>query len=579
MARLAFVLWLLWGSVSVAVAEPAEAAQNRPLQRPSVESAEPLNTTRLACALGVLVLWMVISTWIERDSRLWGLRHRFWYWVCLSYGTLSGMLLLLLPLFYATVLMMLSSVLIPLGLYLRERREIGPLAPELPIHKLPVYWLAWSIQRCGFLPAALTRYALDPGLPVRILDPGSAALPLPRGSHQSANGRTVRRILYQAVIRKASDLILYPTEDAISVRMRLDGILHSLESLEPAAGRAVMNIIKVFSGLNVADKIHVQGGHLQVQVGERSVDLRVTTQNTSDGESVCLRLLDPAQSFRGLADLGLRDPLLSQVTAIVSQPQGLILCCGPTGAGKTTTLVNALKSLDLDQLHVITVEDPIEYRIPEARQLEVSSRTGQTFASVLADVLRQDPDVILIGEIRDSETAHTAFAAAETGHRVLTTVHANGLYAACSRLTDFGVSPARLARATSLILHQRLLRRLCPSCRESYRPEPGWEAVFSTNPSSRQIGTVQTLMRCPQTPPARCRCHGIGYYGRVGVFEALVLQAETRALIVRQLESGSGTFPDAHAAGTAPSEQMLGLLSTGETSIEEIRRVWTPDPS
>jgi len=578
MARLAIVLWLLWGSVSAAAAEPA-AAQDRPLPPPAVETAAPLNNTRLACAVGLFVLWMIISTWIERDSRLWGLRHRFWHGVCLSYGTLSGILLLVLPLFYATVLMMLASVLIPLGLYLRERRDIGPLAPELPIHKLPVYWLAWSIQRCGFLPAALGRYAVDPGLPVRILEPGPEGQPLLRGTHQSANGRTIRRILYQAVIRQASDVILYPTGEEVSVRMRLDGILHNLESLDPAAGRAVMNIVKVFSGLNVADKIHVQGGHLQVQVGQRIVDIRVTTQNTADGESVCLRLLDPARSFQGLADLGLREPLLSQVTSIVSQSQGLIVCCGPTGAGKTTTLVNALKSLDLDQLHVISVEDPIEYRIPEVRQLEISSRTGQTFANVLADVLRQDPDVILIGEIRDAETAQTAFAAAETGHRVLTTVHANGLYAACARLTDFGIPPARLARTTSLILHQRLLRRLCPSCRESYRPEPGWAAVFSESPSSRQIEKVQTLMRCPPTPPARCRCHGIGYSGRVGVFEALLLRAETRQLVVEQLESGSGKFTAAHAAGTAASEQMLKLLSTGETSIDEIHRAWIPDPS
>jgi type II secretory ATPase GspE/PulE/Tfp pilus assembly ATPase PilB-like protein len=542
-----------------------------------VESEDALNTTRLACGLGLFLLWIVASNWIERDSRLWGLRHRFWYWVCLIYGALSGVLLLMLPVFYAGCLMMLSSVLIPLCLYLRERQGVGPLTPELPVHKLPLYWLLWGIQQCGLLPAGLRRFALDPGLPVRILEADRSPHALPLGTHQSTNGRTARRILYQAVIRNASDLILYPTDDDVSVRMRLDGMLHALESLDPGTGRAVMNIVKVFSGLDVTDKLHVQGGNLQIQVGARRVDLRVTTQNTSDGESVCLRLLDPAQSFGGLSDLGLREPLLSRVTTTLTQPHGLILCCGPTGAGKTTTLVNALKSLNLDQLHVITVEDPIEYRIPAARQLEVSARTGQTFSNVLADVLRQDPDVIMIGEIRDAETAQTAYAAAETGHRVLTSVHANGLHAACARLTEFGIQPARLTRATSLIVHQRLIRRLCPNCREAYRPEPNWYGRFPGSPSSSQLQQVEMLMRCPRTSPAHCRCHGIGYFGRVGVFEVLRLHAENRDLIARHLESGAGQLPVSHPPGTSPTDQLLKLLATGETSLQEIHRTWSAE--
>ena len=575
MARLVLILWLLCGLNSVAAAQPSDtSATNVEPSSQTMDSADALNTQRLMCALALFVLWMLISSWIDHDSQLWGLRRPFWYWVCLIYGSLSGIVLLMLPVFIAGWLMMLSSVLIPLVLYVRERRGIGPLAPTLPIHKLPFYWLVWGMQQCGLLPTSLRRFVVDPGLPVRILDAHQGGPAWPIGTHQSLNGRTARRILYQAVVRNASDVILYPMEDGVSVRMRIDGILHALETLEPGTGQAVMNIVKVFSGLDVTDKLHVQGGHLQFQIAERVVDARVTTQNTSDGESICLRLLDPARSFNGLSDLGLREPLLARVKQALAQPHGLIVCCGPTGAGKTTTLINALKSLDLDQLHVITVEDPIEYRIPAARQLELSARTGQTFSNVLADVLRQDPDVIMIGEIRDAETAQTAFAAAETGHRVLTSLHANGLAAACGRLMDFGIQPTRLTRTISLILHQRLIRRLCPNCREAYRPDPNWISQLPGQPEASQLKQVKMLMREPRKKPRQCRCHGIGYYGRTGVFEVLELDSDNRDAIARQLESSAGHLSVPHPEQAAPGNQLLKMLATGETSLEEIQRTW-----
>lgn len=393
--------------------------------------------------------------------------------------------------------------------------------------------------------------------------PDTPGLPPAREPGDGDIARLVDGWLHQAVRERASDLHVEPFENALHVRLRVDGTLRAIACPDPRLAVPAISRLKVLADLNIAERRLPQDGRLRHVVDGRSVDLRVSTLPTRHGESVVLRVLDGESSRRGLEDLGLPDPVRAGFGAAIARPNGLVLVTGPTGSGKTTTLYGALRTLNTDDRKVITVEDPVEYELEGVMQVAVLPGIGRTFAATLRAMLRQDPDVILVGEIRDEETARVAVQAALTGHLVLATLHTNDAPGAVVRLADMGVERYLIAAALAGVLAQRLVRRLCPACRRARPPTPEERrrAAFDA--------AAGGLERCHE--PAGCdQCAESGYKGRFGLHEWLPVPGALRDLIA----AGAPTHDlrrAARAAGWVPlRETGLRAVEAGETALEEI---------
>ncbi|MDE3128608.1 MAG: Flp pilus assembly complex ATPase component TadA [Gemmatimonadota bacterium] len=364
--------------------------------------------------------------------------------------------------------------------------------------------------------------------------------------------RLVDELLADGVAVGASDIHIEPEERGIAVRHRIDGVLRGVRTLPLGIARPLVSRIKIVSGLDIADRLRPQDGRARVAVNGAAVDLRVSTLPASRGEKVVIRILDRRSALRSLDAMGFRAEERARIDALLDCREGLILVTGPTGSGKTTTLYAALQRLQQRSLNIVTVEDPIEYRIPGIVQVQVHERAGLTFASALRSIMRQDPDVLLVGEIRDRETAEIAIQASLTGHLVLSTLHTNDAASAVTRLADFGVAPYKIATAVKGVLAQRLVRRLC----ECARREPGPLAVAERVP-------------CP-------RCHGEGYRGRLAIVEVLVASAEFE----RRVADGAPTERLAECARRGGMRSLwesgMAHVGDGATSLDELRRVAAP---
>ena len=268
-----------------------------------------------------------------------------------------------------------------------------------------------------------------------------------RQAEESRSFMAAKELVYDAVLRRATDIHLEPTTEQLSVRYRIDGILHAAEPFDRPTGDAVINVFKVLSAMDISEKRKPQDGSFGAKLQARDLDFRVATSGSKAGEKLVMRILDNSAGITKLEDLGMRAKLVEQARGLVTQPHGMFLCCGPTGSGKSTTLYAALREIDRYQRNIITVEDPIEYHMDNITQMEVNTKAGQTFATSLRSILRQDPDVIMIGEIRDQETATIACQAANTGHMVFSTVHSNDAVTALFRLLDLGVEPFMISSA------------------------------------------------------------------------------------------------------------------------------------
>ena len=327
------------------------------------------------------------------------------------------------------------------------------------------------------------------------------------------------RILADAVRRRASDVHLEPLPDGLRVRFRIDGTLYEATSPPPDLADAIVSRIKVLARMDIAERRLPQDGMTQVETGGRTLDIRVSTVPVSDGERVVLRLLDRDNAWLPLDGLGMGEAVRSPFLELLSRPHGLVVVSGPTGSGKTTTLYSALSTLDSARRNILTVEDPVEYRLPSIGQIQVKPKIGLTFAAGLRHILRQDPDVILVGETRDPETAEIAVRAALTGHLVFTTLHTNDAASAVARLVDMGVEPYLLASCLRGVLAQRLVRRLCPHCSRPAAPTKAPRA----QPSSPQEAAV--LAGLPPgadvREPVGCPHCIEGRRGRLGLFEFL----------------------------------------------------------
>jgi type IV pilus assembly protein PilB len=369
------------------------------------------------------------------------------------------------------------------------------------------------------------------------------------------------QILFAAARLDASDIHVEPGPDEVRVRIRIDGVLRDYIGLPGWMKAPLLSRLKVLAQLDIAQQRMPQDGRIKARSRDGALDLRVSTLPTQYGEKIVLRVLGSSRA-PSLLDLGFSGEQLAAVDGMLHQPQGLVLVTGPTGAGKSTTLYSMLSRRQTPDINIVTVEDPIERRLPGITQSQVHDKTGASFARYLRAILRQDPDVIMIGEIRDAESAEIAFQAALTGHLVLTTLHANGTIEAIDRLLDIGVKPLMITSATNLVLAQRLARLICPNCRERYRPA---SAALQRLGIDDQ-GEFTRGRGCDQ-------CGQTGYRGRIGIFEVLRLTAELKQLI-RSHATDAALRAAARAGGTRwLRDDAAAKIRNGLTTVEEVLRV------
>ena len=375
--------------------------------------------------------------------------------------------------------------------------------------------------------------------------------------------RFVNSLITQGYKERASDIHIEPFETELIVRYRIDGILY--EALRPPhkSHAAIVSRLKIMAALNIAEKRLPQDGRFRVRIAGKDVDVRVSTLPTAFGERVVLRLLDHGSQVLQLEDIGLEADLLHQLDNMIRKSHGIFLVTGPTGSGKTTTLYAALTRLNNREKNIITVEDPIEYQLPGVGQIQVNAKIDLTFANGLRSILRQDPDIIMVGEIRDAETAEIAVQSALTGHMVFSTLHTNDAAGALTRLVEMGIEPFLAASSIVGIIAQRLVRQICPHCRESYRPSPNLLA----DAGLPDDGALYYRGRGCE------RCLGLGYRGRSGIYELLPVDEETRELLLARKDAA--TIKAAAQRKGMKSLRDAGLVkaAAGETTLEEILRV------
>jgi type IV pilus assembly protein PilB len=379
--------------------------------------------------------------------------------------------------------------------------------------------------------------------------------------------RFVNLLISQAIQDRASDIHMEPGEYDLGVRYRIDGVLHEMQRAPKNIQSGVISRLKIMSDIDIAERRKPQDGRMSVTHSGRKIDLRVATLPTVWGEKVVMRILDSSASQKSLDDLDLLERNLDAYQHSFSKPYGMILVTGPTGSGKSTTLYTTLHAVAKPEINVITVEDPVEYRMAGVNQVQVNPKAGLTFASALRSILRSDPDVVLLGEIRDHETAQIAIEAALTGHLVLSTLHTNDAPSAVTRLTEMGIEPFLVGSALDCVVAQRLARRLCERCRQPFDADA--KELASLNMGFTAKGPVPTLYR-----PGGCSsCSNTGYRGRIAIHEVMLVTEEIERLAVSRASS-------AEIGRVAREQGMITLredgwakAQLGHTSIEEILRV------
>jgi len=384
--------------------------------------------------------------------------------------------------------------------------------------------------------------------------------------------RLLNALLLQAVKERASDIHIEPYEKELDVRFRIDGVLHRVLMPPKIIQDALISRIKIMSNLDIAEKRLPQDGRIRLLLGGRDIDIRVSVIPTSHGERAVLRLLDRKQGLLGLWEVGFGKDDEKRLEEYLQKPDGIILVTGPTGSGKTTTLYAALNRIHTEEKNIITVEDPIEYQLKGVGQVHVNPKIGLTFASGLRSILRQDPDVIMVGEIRDLETAEIAMQASLTGHLVLSTLHTNDAPSALVRLIDMGIEPFLVASSLTTVLAQRLVRTICPHCKVSYEPSEVERTYF--HPSSL-IPHPSSFSLYRGTGCDRCK--GKGYFGRTGIFELLVIDNEIRPMITEKIDSQSIKNRAVSKGMKTLRQDGIEKVVEGITTLEEVLRVTQKD--
>jgi type II secretory ATPase GspE/PulE/Tfp pilus assembly ATPase PilB-like protein len=546
--------------------------------------------------------WIRTVWWVSLDCRVTKMPAGMWNSLIFGSGVLGLLIVWLLPIFWLSfpvlVLLYVAGSLTYVGLRNEkvepERRVLTPRHLRILANR----WLRLGLK--------IDQEQLDQPIPLRFIGKSADSREVDGSRVAQAQGsrgyQAALEMVYEAIQLGATDIHLEPTKEEMTVRYRIDGILQATSPFGRPMGDAVINIFKVLADLDITEKRKPQDGSFSAEVTEdkplkkrkssgnlpvlvaegerdkttRQIDFRVATAGSVTGEKLVMRILDKSRQLAGLAQIGMREKMREEVRGLVTQPHGMLIVCGPTGAGKSTTLYACLAEIDRYQKNVITVENPVEYHIDNVTQIEINPKAGKTFASELRSILRQDPDVIYVGEVRDHETAEIACQAAQTGHMVFTTLHANDTVTALGRLLDLGVQPFMVASAVSAILGQRLVRVLCPKCKQRYRPNPDM-----LRKANLPVDKITHFFRPPERPEMILRkgddvcpvCGGTGYRGRTGIFELLVMTDTIRALI-RENPNLNAIRAEAVKSGMKYlQEDGLRQVIEGRTSIQELLRV------
>jgi type II secretory ATPase GspE/PulE/Tfp pilus assembly ATPase PilB-like protein len=521
----------------------------------------------------IYLAWVRTCWWVDQDARELKLPTEIWNPLLFFCGLIGLVVIALVPWFWLSILLLLALYVVPAYAYANSRNQLVP-AEERVLTKR-------HFQELGHRYLRLKRPKVEQQerpLPIRFLSKSSRGeVDVKRVARveQSKGYKAALLMVYDAICLGGTDIHLEPTKEEMTVRFRIDGILQPSEPFPRATGDGVINIFKVLANLDITEKRKPQDGSFSAEVDDRTVDFRVATAGSVAGEKLVMRILDKERQVADLKRLGMREKMREHIDAIVTQPHGLFIAAGPTGAGKSTTLYACLGEIDRYQKNVITIENPVEYTIDNVTQIEINEKAGKTFASELRSILRQDPDVIYVGEIRDQETAEIACQAAQTGHMVFTTLHANDTITALGRLIDLGVPPFLVGSAVSAVLGQRLVRLLCPKCKIRYKPNP--ELLRKAN---LPVDKIKHFYRAPTAEdeeagePRACEhCGGTGYFGRTGVFELLVITDPIRDLI-RENPNLNAIKAEAVKSGMKYlQEDGLRQVIEGRTSIQELLRV------
>jgi type IV pilus assembly protein PilB len=388
--------------------------------------------------------------------------------------------------------------------------------------------------------------------------------------HKAPIVRTVNMLLTQAVRKKASDIHIEPRRNVVEVRFRMDGELHTIRHIPRHLHPAISSRIKIMADMDIAERRMPQDGRISVRIDGRGIDVRVSTAPTLYGERVVMRILDRQSNLIPLEKFGYTPSQLGILKGLVTRPQGIVLITGPTGSGKTTTLYAILNMLKSESTNIMTVEDPIEYELDGVSQTNVHQKIGLSFASQLRAILRQDPDTILVGEIRDTETADVAFRSALTGHLVLSTLHCNDAPSAINRLLDMGVEPFLVGSAINGIVAQRLVRLLCPDCKEAYEPDESVKALLGADPGARI--QLYRAVGCGN-------CDSSGYKGRTGVSEIMTVNSEIRRLCVERAPADDIAIAAMRDNMTTMRQDATEKVLAGLTTLEEVQRKVFFDPA
>jgi general secretion pathway protein E len=378
--------------------------------------------------------------------------------------------------------------------------------------------------------------------------------------------RLVNLVLFQAVKERASDIHIEPFQKELKVRYRIDGILYNRLSPPKRYQPAIVSRLKVMAKLDIAEKRLPQDGRIPIKIADQDIDIRISIIPTTYGERVVLRLLDKSSAHFGLEEIGLSADQLKTLEELIRRPNGILFVTGPTGSGKTTTLYAALSRINSPDKNIVTIEDPVEYQLFGIAQIQVNPKIGLTFAHGLRSILRHDPDVILVGEVRDVETAEIAIQAAMTGHLVFSTLHTNDAASAVTRLTDMGIEPFRSASVIRAIAAQRLVRVLCPECKEEYTPEAEALRDAGLAPAQIQGKKVYRGRGCPA-------CAGTGYRGRTAIYEILRVSETIRQLIMKKVDSATIARKALEEGMKDLREDGAEKVLAGITTLEELVRV------
>lgn len=544
---------------------------------------------KLGATIASFLLWVKLCAWIDRDAHQLKISAVvFWNGMALLAGVLGFLLLWVFPVFWLAMFTFWALVCGAGYWYVtaRNRRASEDERVLTKAHLLSLLG-GFSFQfKKGEVEEEKAK-----GYPIKFLSRSTTGGEVEDTTRvervaQSKGYKAALEMVWNALQRRATDIHLEPTATEMPVRFRVDGMMSNIKPFTRTMGDAVVNIFKVLCNLDITEKRKPQDGSFSAQVEDRIVEFRVATAGSVVGEKLVMRVLDATAQLADLSQIGMTESMQTQVRELITKPHGLFLVCGPTGSGKSTTLYACLHEIDRFQQNVITVENPVEYRLDGVTQIEVNPKAGKTFASELRSILRQDPDVILIGEIRDKETAEIACQAAQTGHLVFSTLHANDSVTAIARMIDLGTPPFMLSSALAGVLSQRLVRKLCKKCRKRVKPSGETLKRLKVDPDAvrylyRAFDPVEDAPKKDEDdedgnePEVKiCQaCGGIGYWKRTGIFDLLVVNDKIRELIkanlniqeIRQVASESGL--------QTLAEDGARLVIDGDTSIQELLRV------